>query len=411
MPDGISKEVTGYGPTKQAATDDLYKKVQATLEAFVQVDTLSVRELFAEFLQHKRSVKGNKAKTMFNDIKDFRLHIAPAIGDLPVVKVTLRNLQDIQYTLTRQEKYRSAELVTVLLKSFYKYIVKRYRDEIEAGLKLRNVAADLDNIKRPPDLKAKPELWTIDQVQAFLAHSKRRYDSPKRSLMYPLFYTALAAGLRRGELLGLKQGALRTRMVAGVAQHQLCITEQLVHYDKKHHRDTPKTRMGVRDVPIPSELVAVLKLHIAKLQTSALDNPDWIDHGLMFPSYNGTPLEPSNIYRAKDETIAALELPKSTLHMMRKVYSSYVTRNMIQAGTFSPKRLQALLGHSSPDTAVKIYTQVIQNDTAGTTFDPFASRVVGIEVGTDTLRPSDNGNGEPEGSPSTTFILGSDEET
>lgn len=205
LPDGASKEVTGYGPTKQAATDDLYKKVQANLEAFVQVDTLTVRELFAEFLQHKRSVKGNKAKTMFNDVKDFRLHVAPAIGDLPVVQVTLRNLQDMQYTLTRQEKYRSAELVTVLLKSFYKYIVKRYRDEIEAGLKLRNVAADLDNIKRPPDLKAKPELWTIDQVQAFLAFSKRRYDSSKRSLMYPLFYTALAAGLRRGELLVLNR--------------------------------------------------------------------------------------------------------------------------------------------------------------------------------------------------------------
>lgn len=169
--------------------------------------------------------------------------------------------------------------------------------------------------------------------------------------------------------------------------------------------------MGVRDVPIPPELAAVLNLHIIKLQTIAVDNPDWIDHGLMFPSYNGTPLEPSNIYRAKDETVAALGLPKSTLHMMRKVYLSYVTRNMIQAGTFSPKRLQALLGHSSPDTAVKIYTQVIQDDTAGTTFDPFASRAVGIAVGTDTPRPSDNENSEPEDSPSTTFIFGSDEET
>ena len=67
-----------------------------------------------------------------------------------------------------------------------------------------------------------------------------------------------------------------------------------------------------------------------------------------------------------------LRLPKSTLHQLRKVYASYVARNMIKAETFSLKRLQALLGHSSPDSAIKIYTQIIEQDTAGTTFDPFA---------------------------------------
>lgn len=90
----------------------------------------------------------------------------------------------------------------------------------------------------------------------------------------------------------------------------------------------------------------------------------------MFPSYNGTPLEPSNIYRSRDEIVAALGLPHSTLHQMREVYGSYVSRNMIREGTFSPKKLQALLGHSSPDTAIKIYTQIIEDDTAGMTFDP-----------------------------------------
>lgn len=84
----------------------------------------------------------------------------------------------------------------------------------------------------------------------------------------------LSAGLRRGELLGLKQTALVTRIVQGKPHYLLRITEQLVHYDKKHHHDTPKTKMGERDVPINSALAGVLKKHIAKLAEVAEVNPD-----------------------------------------------------------------------------------------------------------------------------------------
>ena len=374
LPDGTRKELYGYGPTRDAATADLLAKVDAAAKEHSAAGSVTVRELFAEFVQHKRAVRGNKAKTTFNDLKDFRLHVAPAVGDKPVTRVTLNDLQGIQTGLAAAGKYRTAELVTVLLKSFWSYAVRRYRDEIAAGeLELRNVAEGLDKIKRPRTVRPKIELWSLEQLGAFLAEAKRRYDSNRRVLMYPLFHTALAAGLRRGELLGLKRTALQSRTVKGETRYALAITEQLVHYDGKHHPDTPKTAMGERDVPVNAALASALERHMTKLDDASLHNPDWREHGLMFPSYNGTPLEPSNIYRARDEIIAALGLPKSTLHQMRKVYASYVARNMIREGTFSPKRLQALLGHSSPDTAVKIYTQLIEEDTAGTTFDPFGA--------------------------------------
>lgn len=381
LPDGERKEMFGYGPTRQAATQNLYDKIDLQMAAHPQADTIKVVELFAEFVEHKVSVKGNKAKTTYNDLKDFRLHIGPAIGQKAVASVTLKDLQAIQYGLAKEGKYRTAELVTISLKSFFTYALKRYRDEIESGeLRMRNVAADLSTVKRPSSAKKKSTLWTIDQLQAFLALAKARYDSHPRILMYPLFYTALSAGLRRGELLGLKQDALISRMIQGKPRYFLHITEQFVHYDNKHHHDTPKTEMGTRDMPINETLVGVLNAHIAKLERVALINPEWSGQGLMFPSYNGTPLSPPNIYRSRDEIIEKLGLPHSTLHQMRKVYGTYVTRNMIREGTFSPKKLQALLGHSSADTAIKIYTQLIEDDTAGMTFDPLES-TAGMSAG------------------------------
>lgn len=63
LPDGTRKELFGYGPTKDRATADLAAKVEAAEKEHPAADTIRVRDLFAEFVQHKRAVRGNKAKT------------------------------------------------------------------------------------------------------------------------------------------------------------------------------------------------------------------------------------------------------------------------------------------------------------------------------------------------------------
>ena len=51
--------------------------------------------------------------------------------------------------------------------------------------------------------------------------------------------------------------------------------------------EPPKTRHGRRDVPIAPPLVNGLRAHLADL-------PD-VPEALVFPSRNGTPLDPDNV--------------------------------------------------------------------------------------------------------------------
>jgi integrase len=251
LPDGTSKSLVGYGPTKQAATEDLYAKVDAVLQVELQADTITVTQLFAEFLQHKRSVKGNKAKTIHDDTEMFKRHIQPKIGEKPLAEVTLPELQGIQHALTSQGKWRSAERCTILLKALLGFAAKRYRAEIAAGRLHLVYRDDVDNIKRPPGTKRKVNpLWTLEQVQAFLNLAKARYEAHPRNIMYPLFYTALEAGLRRGELIGMPRSALSSHPIRGETRHFLKVTEQIVFYSKGGHHDTPKTPDSNRVVPI-----------------------------------------------------------------------------------------------------------------------------------------------------------------
>lgn len=136
------------------------------------------------------------------------------------------------------------------------------------------------------------------------------------------------------------------------------------------HHETPKTEAGVHWLSITEGLEAALRAHILKLDAVRDQNPNWVEHGLMFPSYNGTVAGPRNIYWTRDQLVAALGLPHATLHEMRKTACSYLTRDLIRQGLYSPKPIQRFLGHSRPDVALNVYTLVVEDDYLMTAFDP-----------------------------------------
>ncbi len=127
---------------------------------------------------------------------------------------------------------------------------------------------DLEQVQRPPEAATPEEQpWTTDQLAAFLAEAKRVYGTKPISLLYLVCHTPIAAGLRRGELLGLRRTDLETVIDAdGEPWHQLVITGQYTYYGGKHRKATPKSPSGVRRVPIGPELVDVLKAHMGGLK-------------------------------------------------------------------------------------------------------------------------------------------------
>lgn len=368
LPDGSKRDVAGYGPTRAAASDELDRKLDRLIAQHPGGQTLTFTQLVAKLLEHKRTVLGRKQKTIWNDADNYKRHIKPSIGSKYLMDITLTELEAIQTRLIHEKKYRTAQLVTILLKSAFKYAMRLYRPQIiEGSLRLVNIAEDLHNIKVPASAKPKPlRPWTMEHVEAFLGLSRARYEASLRSLYYPLFHTAIAAGLRRGELLGLPRDALSYRSVRVDGkkrrQYYLNISEQLVFYDNKHHFDTPKTAASTRPVPIGPTLARALRHHLHKLERVAAQNPAHQPNSLMFPSYEGTPIHPGNLYRARDELIAALDLPHSTLHQMRKVFTTYLTKDLIRNGKYSPKIIQEILGHTHPHVAQEVYTLVIQAD-------------------------------------------------
>ncbi len=384
LPDGRRVEVFGYGRTMREATADLHRKIAVRTTQPTTAETITVTQVMAKLLRSKQKLQGRKRGTIENYAGLYRRHIKTAIGNRPISAVTLDDLQAIQIGLVDAGHYRTAAQATILLRSIWKFAIRSYAAEIRAGkVSLYDVAGDLDPVKTPSDARRdRGEAWTPEQLATFLDAARTRYNRSISNLYYPVFYTALAAGLRRGELLGLRWRDLASTN-GSEGPWLLTINQQYVYVNGKHRLETPKTASGRRRVPIGPELVEVLRAHRLRLDKIAKQNPLWTANELVFPSFNGTPIEPSNLYRALHQLVDELGLPKVTLHELRSLYATYVTKSLVQQGRYSPKLVMQLLGHSHPHVALQHYTRVVEEDLVLAIFEPGSGATAGISAGTE----------------------------
>jgi integrase len=80
----------------------------------------------------------------------------------------------------------------------------------------------------------------------------------------------------------------------------------------------PKTNDSSRTVPLPKPCVEALREHKRRQLAERSDAwPDWEDHGLVFPSRRGTPMEPDNLRRSWEQIRRAAGIGQVRFHDLR----------------------------------------------------------------------------------------------
>jgi integrase len=78
--------------------------------------------------------------------------------------------------------------------------------------------------------------------------------------------------------------------------------------------------------------------------------PDWEDHGLVFPSRRGTPIEPDNLRRSWSEIRERAGLGPTRFHDLRHTCVTL----LLDLGT-PPHVVQEIVGHSGIEVTMTIY--------------------------------------------------------
>jgi integrase len=228
------------------------------------------------------SPPGQLASSTLDDYADtVRLHLNPALGRRLLAKLTVADVDGL-WAIKREAGY-SANSIRIMRAVLRKALGQAERE----GLVVRNVAA----------LSAAPRLRSTEGRTLSIEQARTLLATVEAERLQALVVVMLAFGLRRGEALAVRWVDLDWR--AGTLAVTHGVKRVKVHGESGRRTQIVlgelKTRRSRRTLYLTPELLEVLRRHRARQAQEQLRiGSAWRDHGLIFPSEAGTPLDPDN---------------------------------------------------------------------------------------------------------------------
>ena len=216
---------------------------------------------------------------------------------------------------------------------------KALKQAVRWALVPRNVA-DAATAPRPTKKEKRP--FTPDQARALLeAASGDRFEA--------LYVLAITAGLRRGELLGLRWQDV------DLERGSLQVRQQLVRTKKDGLSFTSPKGGGSRGLKLIQGAIDALKNHRKRQNEERLRlGTLWQNTGLVFTTVTGTPMDGDNLAkRSFGPLLTRGGLPRIRFHDLRHTFATL----WLESGEH-PKILQEILGHSRISITLASYSHV-----------------------------------------------------
>ena len=276
--------------------------------------------------------------------------ILPTLGDVDLVDLTPARVRAWRAALVRAGRPGPST------------VAKSYRllSSMMATAVVDNLIARNPCVEKGAGVERAAEIRVVspEQVAAIATAIDPRYRA--------LVLTAAYAGLRWGELIGLRQKNL------DLLHRRLNVVEQVVELKGGTRLVCePKTASGRRVVHLPAGLVDELEHHL-----SHFVRPE--PEGLVFTGGGGGPLRQSNFHnRHWGSALEEAGIDALRFHDLRHVAGTLAT---VSGATI--REVQARLGHASPAAAYR-YQHVLDSRDA-----EIAERLDTIFTGSPSARPS-----------------------
>ncbi len=341
-PDG--KRITEYrtvrGGRRQAETE-LAKLVAAISRGeHVAKSSLTVGQHVAERIEVWAATNKVTARTKERYADLHRNQIMPFLGQIPLQALKSIDVEKWHgLLLAKGRKDGMGGLAPQTIKHAHRLLTQTLREAARHDLVVKNVASLIS----PPRVKgAEIEILTADQIRVVLTELKDHS-------IYLKAILAIFAGMRRGEVLALRwqdidfdrkviavKAALEETKAGGI-----CFK-------------TPKSKAGVREIPLPEILVEALRdYRREQLELRlALGAGKLTDDVLLFARLGGGPQSPNQL-SADWSTVATRIGLDVTYHALRHTYASW----LIDGGVDVVK-VAKLLGHASSAQTLDVYSHL-----------------------------------------------------
>lgn len=328
------KRKTIYGKTRQEVAEKLTKAMADRDRGLVfDSEDLTVGEYLNRWLTD--TVRGTVRESTYEaNTWAVKTHLEPAFGKVKLTKLTPAHVQGF---------YRSkldAGLSPSTVHKLHTVLHKALKQAVRWNMIPRNVTEAVTP-PRPAAEEMKP--LSREETQKLL-------EAARGDRLEALYILAVHTGMRLGELLGLgwedvKLDSRRLQLRRGLtlSGNRLVLGEL-------------KTKRSRRTVHLTERATTALRDH-RKLQLEERIQYDGLceDHGLVFTTHTGTPINPSNVRRRSlYPLLERAELPKIRFHDLRHTCATLLLSEGVH-----PKYVQELLGHANISQTLDTYSHVL----------------------------------------------------
>ncbi len=337
---GKPKRKTFYGRTRREVAEKLAKvQRELTTGLYIEPSEISLGTWLDKWLTEYK--KPQLKQSTFEDYEMLiRVHIRPALGNIPLAKLQPHMLQAFYNDKLESGRHDGkGGLSTRTVRYFHAVIRQALEQAVKEGILPRNVA-DATN---PPVVKNKPmqPLTEEELLSIFEAAKGDRY--------FAAYVLVATTGMRRGELCGLCWDCVDLEQGTATVRRQL-----LVFKDGLSLEDTTKSKRGRRSIALTDDAARELRAHRRRqAQERLLMGQAYQDNNLVFAREDGTPTDPREFTKRFQRILKRAGLPVVRLHDLRHTHASLLLSRGVH-----PKIVQERLGHASIRMTLDLYSHL-----------------------------------------------------
>lgn len=316
---------------------------------YAKKSNLTVEAWFNTWLDEykKRTIKQG-TYTLYKN--EFSYYIKDTLGRRKLSDIRPEHVQKLINALSEDYSRQTISLVKNILNGMFKQAVRN-------GIVLKN----------PVELVTLPRKEEQDEMRVLSEEEQKIFlEYAKESIYYDAYVTALATGMRNGELRALRWEDL------DFENKIIHVRKTLIYIPKrkeKYKLDLPKTSSSVRDIPMLDNISKLLKEHRKKqIEYRMMLGDKWRPQkgfeNLVFTGMFGRCISSTAFYYdlgSIERRIQKDKIPFDHIypHTLRHTFATRGLENGIP-----PKVMQALLGHTSISMTLDIYSHVLPDTKA-----------------------------------------------
>ncbi len=262
-------------------------------------------------------------------------HINPALGDIPLLKLTPMDIQ--QYYIQVQQ---SANLSSNTLRRHHDLLTSSLRSAVRQD---KLLLSPMDKVEPPRPQRKEASYYRPEEL-------KRLYTLLEGHPLELCAKLAGSLGMRREEICGLKWESIDFQ------RQLLFVREARTAFGATVVQKETKTRSSVRTLFMPDDVVRLLQAERVRqeklLQEGRLK--DQSEHVVL--DHKGLPYSPNALSLAFTRFVRKNDLPRVTLHGLRHSFATVASFQGVPLFDIGKA-----LGHATPATTGKIYTHLVDH--------------------------------------------------